>query len=246
MFHVALKNVQKGEALPDIILKQHKGLSRQNVTSDYIANIINNEMHQRVLLMLDGHDEYTPGTSSDIDKAIKRYSLPNCCILLTSRDTKELLDLRPHIDVEAEITGFNPKKVKEYITKYLESRDKCHDLLQKVRKSNILSASQSLFKHGNGILQVPILLHMICVLYQRNVSLPKTMTGVIAAIVERCPDWDEIRRSGRKTDAEMRAALDTALVLLGKLCWKKLRNGQKDLIFKQVNVIFSPPSGKPF
>ena len=61
------------------------------------------------------------------------------------------------------------------------------------------------------------------------------MRGVIAAIVERCPDWEEIQRSGKKTDAEMKVLLNKALVKLGKLCWKRLQQGNKDLIFSQAS-----------
>ncbi len=178
--------------------------------------------------MLDGHDEYTPGNNLDIDNAITKHSLPTCCILLTSRDRGELNELRPYMDLEAEITGFDPERVEEYITKYLESTKGCKQLMKMARNSKLITGKYY------GILQVPIMLHMICVLYQRKVSLPKTMTGVISAIVERCPDWEEIRRSGQKTVEEMKVLLESALVKLGKVCWERLQQGNKDLIFTKV------------
>ncbi len=227
IFHIALKFVKTNEPLAEIILKQHKGLCRQNVSSAKIAQILKEETQQKVLLMLDGHDEYTPGTNSDIDKAITKDSLPNCCILLTSRDRSKLNEIRPYMDVEAEITGFDPSKVKEYITKYLESANECKQLIQMAKNSKLISSKVS------GVMQVPIMLHMICVLFKSKVSLPKTRTGVISAIVERCPDWEEIRRSGKKTEAEMKILLGEALVKLGKLCWERLQQGNKDLIFTQ-------------
>ncbi len=232
VFHIALKLIKTGDIIEDVVLKQHNGLNRQNISPADVAKIIKGETQQKVLLMLDGHDEYTPGRNCDIDKAIIKSSLPNCCILITSRNRSELKELRPYMDVEAEITGFDPAKVKEYITKYLDSATECKQLLQMAQNSNIIS------QWGEyGILQVPILLHMICVLYQRKVSLPKTMTGVVSAIVERCPDWEEIRRSGKKTDAEMRVLIDDALVKLGRLCWERLRQEDKDLIFTQARTI---------
>ncbi len=232
VFHIALNSVKMNESLQEIIIKQHKGLTRQNISPADIAVILEREQHQKVLLMFDGHDEYIPGTNSDIDKAITKDSFPNCCILLTSRDRSELNEVRPYMDVEAEITGFDPTKVEEYITKYLQSPEKCKDLIEKATSCNIIST------WDYGILKVPILLHMICVLYQRNVSLPRTMTGVTPAMVERCPDWEEIRRSGKKTDAEMKVSLEMALVRLGKLCWERLDHGNKDLIFRKVcNII---------
>ncbi len=252
VFHIALKSVKQGESLAEVILKQHKGLTRQFVTANDVAKILS-DANQKVLLMLDGHDEYTPGTSFDIDKAISKESLPNCCILLTSRDRSELIAIRPYMDVEAEITGFDYANVKEYVTKYLESAEECEQLLKIAQNRRLLSGRNC------GILQIPILLHMICVLYQRKVSLPKTMTGVISAIVDRCPDWDEIRRSGEKTDAEMKVLLDDALTKLGKLCWERLQQQNKDLVFTQVclwktfhlvckalEILFEPEFSPPF
>ncbi len=228
VFHIALRFVKKNETLEEVILKQHKGLSRRNVSSAAIAKIINGEEHKRVLLMLDGYDEYTPGTNNDIDCAIVKGRLPDCCVFLTSRDTKELTQVKHYMDVEAEITGFDPKRIKEYITKYLESANEYKSFMQLATSSNLISYK------GYGILQVPIMLHMICFLYQREESLPKTMTGVISAIVERCPDWEEIRRSGQKTVEEIKVLLESALVSLGKVCWERLQPGNKDLIFTQV------------
>ncbi len=236
VFHIALRFVKSNEPLAEIILKQHKGLSRQNVSSAKIAQILKGETQQKVLLMLDGHDEYTPGANTDIDNAITKHSLPNCCILLTSRDRSELNEIRPYMDVEADITGFHPSKVKEYITKYLDSAKECKRLMQMAKESKLISTK------AYRVMQVPIMLHMICVLYlskdkKGKMSLPKTKTGVIAAIVERCPDWDEIRRSGKKTEAEMKVLLDEALVNLGRLCWERLQQGKEDLIFTQASSV---------
>ncbi len=192
-----------------------------------IAHVLT-DRKKKVLLMLDGHDEYTPGTNTDIDSAISKGSLVGCCVLVTSRDRKELNEIRPYMDIEAEIIGFDPNKVEEYIKRYLKSDKECKKLIQMAKNSKLIT------KRDFGLLQKPIFLHMICVLYQRNVSLPKSMTGVISAVVERCPDWEEIRRSGQKTDAEMKAALELALLRLGKLCWERIKQGNKDIIFTQV------------
>ena len=86
-------------------------------------------------------------------------------------------------------------------------------------------------------MQIPILLHMICVLFQRKVSLPKTRTGIISAIADRCSDWEEIRKSGMKTKKKWKATLEVALVKLGKLAWHRLREANKDLVFTKVSFV---------
>lgn len=224
IFHAALKFAKKNQTLEDMVVEQHGALARHKASSQNIKLILGGETNQRVLLLLDGYDEYTEGTSPDVDNILIR-GLPLSCILLTSRDTKEVAELRPYMDVEAEITGFDPERVEEYISKYLGSDEKCNELIKVATKSNLRKKT---FKGIDyGIMQVPILLHMVCVLFQREVSLPKTRTGVISAVVERCPDWEEIRKSGKKTRKEWKVALEIALVNLGELAWHRLYKGTK-------------------
>ncbi len=186
VFHVALKFVKNDQELEKIILHQHSCLKRQYANVTDIRQILTGKNSKKVLLLLDGHDEYKVGRSRSIDSAITKQSLPNCSILLTSRDTKELIKLRQYVDTEAEITGFDPKRVDEYITKYLGSAEKCQELIA------LSEINQLRRRHYGdidyGIMQVPIMLHMICVLFQTKASLPKTKTGILSAIAERCPD----------------------------------------------------------
>ncbi len=231
LFHVALKSVKQGQSLSEAIVAQHKRLKGRKVASGEIEELIEGETDVKVLLLLDGLDEYTQGSCVDLEEAVSRDSLPECCILVTSRDTLDLALVRPHMDVEAEITGFDPERVEEYITKYLGSQEKCKKLLEHTVSRNLLSGDSDDY----GILHIPILLHMVCVLFMSNVSLPKTITGIYEAIVERCLDWEEIRRSGKKTEADMKTALEAALVGLGKLCWERLKWNNASLVFTKVS-----------
>ncbi len=240
VFHVALKFAKGTQSLENMIVDQHNVLERQRASPHDIRQLLQGELNQKVLLLLDGYDEYKKGTCTDIDNALIR-GLPYSSILLTSRDTKEVAELRPHMDVEAEITGFDPERVEEYITKYLGSENKCGELVAVANANQLRKETDEGIDYG--IMQVPIMLHMICVLFQRNVSLPRTRTGVISAIIERCPDWEEIRKSGKKTLKEWKAALEIALVKLGELAWLRLRDGNKDLVFTKVIGFVDVPSG---
>ncbi len=235
--------MKEGQTLEEAIVKQHKELKSRKVTSIEIQNILNGPFGSKVLLLLDGHDEYKEGRSESVNEAITRDSLPDCTVLLTSRDTDKLIQLRHHMDVEAEITGFDPKRVKEYITKFLESSEKCEELLSTAHSRGVIwrwynaddTDEIKNEKINYGILQIPILLHMICVLFQTKVSLPNTMTGIYQAITERCADWEQLKQSGTKTDEEMKKALEAALVKLGELCWQQLKERNKDLVFSKVS-----------
>ncbi len=239
VFHVALKLVKQNQNLEDIIIGQHKALKRHKVLPNEINLIVDGKLQtQSVLILLDGYDEYKKGTNKHIENGLIKESLPYSSVLLTSRDTKEVAELRPYMDVEAEITGFDPERVEEYITKYLASDKKKNELIALATKSNLRQTTNKGIDYG--IMQVPIFLHMICVLFERKVSIPRTRTGIISAIVERCPDWEEIRKSEMKTDGEWHTALKTYLIQLGELSWTCLKNLKKDLTFLKVRFLPLP------
>ena len=229
VFHIALKDVRGNETIEEIIIKQHKGLKSRKVSPAEIKNIIESGLH-KVLLLMDGQDEYTPGTNADIEDAIKRNILTDNWIIVTSRENEELADIKQHMDAEAEIIGFDQNGIEEYMTKYLGKKDKCDKLIDIAKQSGIIEFDWIPYAYNYGILCIPFLLHMICVLYLRKVSIPKTRTGIISAIVERCPDWEEIRKTGKKRVKEV----EEALVQLGECMLEKLLRGDRRNSFQKV------------
>ena len=53
-------------------------------------------------------------TNSDIDHVITKEYLRNCLIILSSRETQVLREIRENIDTEVEITGFDNEGVEKY------------------------------------------------------------------------------------------------------------------------------------
>ena len=102
-FHVSLDMVQNDDDLENIIVQQHKGLKGNDVQPAEIKAILRNQAKRKVVIILDGHDEYQPGTNSDIDHLIKREYLRNCGIVLSSRETDRLPEIREYMDTEMEI-----------------------------------------------------------------------------------------------------------------------------------------------
>ena len=138
-FHVALKSVRDHRSIEDIILQQHAALIGNGVISSEIKAILD-DPEQRVLLILDGHDEYKPGTNRDIDAAIRKKRLRHCWIVVTSRENKDLPSLRDYIDAEAELMGFDKARVEEYITKYLGHKGKCQELMKIAKKYGLIKS----------------------------------------------------------------------------------------------------------
>ena len=217
VFHVTLKHVKDNQNIEDIIIKQHPGLSGNRVKSSEIKSILVGETNQRVFILLDGYDEYNPGTNTHIDSAITKQYLRTCWILITSRESKELLKVCDYFDTEVEILGFDHQGVEDYISKYLGSRERCVVFLKDKMKTHFTS------HFDYGIFHIPILLHMVCVLHIGNVSIPRTKTGILSAIVERCLNWEAIRKTGTKTAQKVHGIL----VKLCQFVLNELRKGKQ-------------------
>ena len=337
LFHICLKNVRKNQSIEHMIIEQHKGLYGNSVRLEEITTILDGTVGRKILLLLDGHDEYKPGSNADIDTVITRCSLRSCCVIITSRETNELPKIRQFMDAEAEIVGFDNARVEEYITKYLGSTGMCQELLEHAQMVNLVNRrrlssieadvhfnskvfdiendpvnedriasfdtnngdesesntvtertgtpslpnypqedswwkrgcccmkdgpsthsaidlpfqipkletrssktkatttsasrrgyetssaahstitfgpevnvngdSRLLKKDHYGILYIPILLHMICVLFLHTQALPNSRTKILSAIVERCSHWEGIREAGKKKLKDMTESL---------------------------------------
>ena len=217
VFHISLKHVRTNKSLAKIIIEQHNGLEANKVTPAEIKCILEDKKI-KTLQLIDGHDEYKCGINNDIDKAIERKSLWNCWVILTSRETEQIVPLKQYMDAEAEIKGFNRDNIEAFVTKSLGDKEK--EIMEQVNSRKL---------HVD-ILAIPLFLHMICVLFICNVILPKTRSGVFQAIVERCVNRESIRNKGKK-------AMDNAkqaLLRLGKLAWEGLNEPGIKLIFDKV------------
>ena len=66
------------------------------------------EKASQVLILMDGYDEYEPGTNREADTAIERTQ-GNCLLLLTSRPRYLKKHIRDKMDGEIIIHGFSKK-----------------------------------------------------------------------------------------------------------------------------------------
>ena len=81
VFLIQLRYVQQTHSLAEVIKSQH---NLDEISTDHIRSIIKGETNHKVLILLDGYDEYKKGTNRDIDKAIES-KIGNCFLILTSR-----------------------------------------------------------------------------------------------------------------------------------------------------------------
>ena len=209
VFLVELRYVNDNSSLEQIIIKQH-GLKGKKIGESQIRSILEGESGNKVLLLLDGYDEYKKGTNDDIDAATED-TIGDCFLILTSRDgdyiSKETLN---KMDGEVELNGFTAESIRDCATKYLESEHLVYRLLKEAKQLHIYD-----------LLQIPIILLMVCVLFVKEHTLPKSQTTIIGKILELCID---------------RSALK--LFHLGQLAWKTLKCTRRQLLLPKVGERF--------
>ena len=235
VFHIALRYVKKDSgSIEEIIISQHPSLKRKKVQNWEVRTILEDDSCGKILLLIDGHDEYKTGRNTDIDEAIKKELLGDSWMILTSRETNDIDSLKEYMDAELEIRGFDDISVKSYVYRYMENTQKAHRLLQQISERN---------EKIDDILKTPILLNMVCSLFEGpNPVLPSTKCQLIGCIVQRCINREAIR-AGRPIIVKNTnvfnidswpADIRIAFLELGKLAFEKLNESEQNLMFDKV------------
>ena len=249
VFHVELKLVKGNQSLENIIIQQHKTLKASGVKPSDVRSLLENKSIA-VLLIFDGHDEYAVGSNKDIDAVIEKDVLWPCCLILTSRESKELKSLKQYFDVEVKICGFSEESIDNYLTKVL-SRNLADEFLDLAKRNRIIKpltgkveATDSLDSNDNfetkvqldhGMLKIPLFLKMLCSLFSMHKDLPKTKTGTVEVIVQLILKTERIRAKKRRGHGyEVKTIEEETLVKLGKLAWDGLNSQEIKLIFSKV------------
>ena len=110
------------------------------------------------------------------------------------------------MDGEVRIDGFNDKSKERFCTEYFESEEESKTLLRTSFEDKLG------WDRYNELLSTPIVLLMICVLYEENRSLPDTRTKIYETVRELAMDrttWKTFgcRSSQVKNITKMTSAL---------------------------------------
>ena len=235
LFHLELKRVRDNRSIENIIVQQHCDLEGNNVRPEEIKYLLDGNTNSKILLIMDGHDEYKIGTNTDVDRIIEKRKRGNCCLILTSRETEKSPWVKEFMDNELEIHGFDTENGKKYITAMLNNEEKTTELLEQASANGLcVSHGQGNFSFISTLLQIPIILNMICVLFLMAAILPKTKTQIIYAMIKRYIDRENIRMKGQ---AAVKNFEDT-LRKLGKLAWMGILEGKQT--FEKVKNFLIP------
>ena len=225
VFLVRLRYANNESSLLNLIIKQHGKLEAAD--SELVESILKGKTNHRVLLLLDGYDEYKPGTNIDVDRAIE-HSIGNCFLILTSRpgrpsDDEHFLskEIRDKMDGEVTIEGFSEENIKLCSTQYLDSKEKSEEMLEQAKNTGVFA-----------LLKIPIILLMVCVVFYENKFLPETRTGIYKKIFKLTIDRTTLKTF--KPGMYEKEFLDFLLCALGELSWRALQSDVQQLLLQKV------------
>ena len=175
---------------------------------------------QKVLLILDGYDEYSAETSSPVHQIWKGSHLRDCTLLVTTRPRKKD-ELRPGSHAQFEINGFDFWQIEKFALKFLRDQ------------TEVNKFTDFLFKHSLfGLAEVPILLLMLVLSWNRYQEPLISRSDLYFKFCQTLLD-----HVTAKTLNETFRSMDEYkedLAKLGELAWRALLNGC--LYFKLGNL----------
>ena len=129
---------------------------------------------EKVLLILDGYDEYSAGKQSPVDEIWKRNQLSDCCVIITSRQMTTD-KLREPSDAQFEINGFDDERQQEFARRFLKDEGD-------VQKFDNYLWEQD-FK---DLAEIPLLLLILCLLWKEKdlKELPKKRVEIFNQFVK--------------------------------------------------------------
>ncbi len=233
VFLISLRHVNGTQPLEAIILEQHGRLKTEGVTLSEIKAIMRTTGHN-ILILIDGYDEYTPGTNEQIDEMLL-HGKGNCFIILTSRPGDYLKPLKNSMDEEVEISGFSYENIIKCAQQYLGQKQSCAEFLSQAEQAGIHTHDDGewLWKY-KGLLHIPIILLMACTVFSENKCLPSSKTGLFQQVIMMC-----IGRTTKKTMGKTASEVENLHILmfkLGKLAWEALNRENKQLLIFKVRT----------
>ena len=118
-------------SLAKLVADEHD-LEKEDI--DLSSNLLDwAKPNTRVLLLLDGYDEYTPGKNTELDQAIekttrKMFSHPN----IPTKEGRDFTEnVRNKMDGEVVIEGFSEENIKKCCSRYLGSEEEADKVFRR-------------------------------------------------------------------------------------------------------------------
>ena len=175
---------------------------------------------EKVLLILDGYDEYSAEKSSPVHLIWKGSQLRDCTLLVTTRPLKKD-ELRPGSHAQFEICGFDHWQVKKFALKFLHDQTEVNNFTEFLYERDLW-----------GLAEIPLLLLMLVLTWKKYQGSLTSRSDLYYKFCQTLLD-----HVTAKTSDETLRSMDEYredLVKLGELAWQALLNDC--LYFKLSNV----------
>ena len=229
MFLICLKDVDETSTLTEIIFKQHAKLNPAD--KDYINLLLKGCPKYNVLLILDGYNEYKPGTNREIDATIQN-PVANLFLIVTSRPDFTTPDGRyiggeitEKMDAEVRILGFSEETINRCAIKHLGDITKCKRIIKLTKATGIYR-----------LLRIPTVLLMVCVEFSSSDSIFRSRTKIYEKIFHQIIDRTILKTFPPALRADVKEFLNTLLVALGELSWESLQDKETNQQFVLARV----------
>ena len=155
------------------------GLARYNLTREEEGEVVRyiKSNSQQVLLVADALDEATVDEDSLLWEILtgKCEDLPRLKLIVLSRPCEQALWLSKHclFHRRLEVVGFTDKKIEEFIQAFF---------VQTPQKAHELQAQLAVRPDVMALMHTPLLATLMCRLFQLDMALPSTQTGVYQSV----------------------------------------------------------------
>ena len=205
-------------SLAKLVAEEHD-LEKEDI--ELLQTILKGETNHKVLLLLDGYDEYTPGTNKELDRAVEKTT-GKSLLILTSRpkDGKDFTEkIRKKMHGEVTIEGFSEENLRKCCSQYLQSESVAEKFLEEAQKN----------ARVYELLKVPIMLLMTSVLYNEDdkKSLPKRRTELYENLYEFLMDRSTLKPNNYGCYSSEIPNIQSMLSTLGKFAWEALKRDIK-------------------
>ena len=171
---IKLRDVCGIEDLPSIFKASKLFAADGSISTDSLLEYVR-QNQEKVLLVLDGYDEYSAGESSPILEIWEGNQLRDCHVVVTTRQM-EGEELIKFSHVQCEIKGFNSKEqVNEFASKFITDQKDVEEFDRYLTKVKLWD-----------IAEIPLLLLMLCLIWNNRgrKELPKSRLQLHERFVE--------------------------------------------------------------
>ena len=160
VFFVALKLVKPNDRLENAILQQYPVLKGLKISEQKLLAMLD-KFSNKVLIILDGLDERSPGQDDDVLKTINKEKFLGCAILVSSRP-HSTWGIEEDFSLVVRAEGFTEKEARKFVQKFFPDKHDKHKI------EEIMEFQPADVQENFPVHKCPILLAMLCFLVTKQ------------------------------------------------------------------------------